>query len=245
MNRKLFFNLIRDDVNLTTKNVYGTQKVIDYGAARGTENNDLAYILATAWWETGQEVAPIEEHGSLKYLKSKRYYPYYGRSLVQLTWDYNYRRMAVRLGLPENTFIDDPDLLLEWEYALPILFIGMEEGIFTGRDLDDYIDDIDEPDEEDLREFANARRIVNGTDKQIAIGKLALMFEHALRAAGYEPIAENRPAEQPGGGQTPPPAGNDTSEPAAPPRDARGRLWPWAALAAVATVIAIWLNAIR
>ena len=67
-------------------------------------------------------------------------------------------------------------------YSVKIIFDGMENGWFTTKKLDDYIDDIDEPDSEDLREFSNARRIVNGTDKASTIGKLALSFEKAIKA---------------------------------------------------------------
>jgi hypothetical protein len=70
-------------------------------------------------------------------------------------------------------------------YAVPIAFDGMTEGWFTGKALDDYIDEIDEPDQKDLQEYVEARRIINGTDKALTIGKIALRFEDALRQAGY------------------------------------------------------------
>ena len=202
MDREAFYDSLRPHLNLTTENVFGTEKVLDYAYSRETPINDLAYILATAWWETAQTMHPVEEaywvsNADAWRRRNLRYYPWHGRGLIQTTWERNYRTMGRRmyeLGLVDdpNIFIKKPDLLKTFEYALPAMFIGMEEGLYTGKDLDDFIDDIDEDDQEDLREFANARRIVNGTDKQVTIGKIALQFEKALRAAEYEPRRRTR-----------------------------------------------------
>ncbi len=86
---------------------------------------------------------------------------------------------------------------MEPRHSVNILFDGMLNGWFTSKALDDYIDGIDENDAEDLREFANARRVVNGTDKQVEIGKLALVFESALKAGAYGPITIPAPAPVP------------------------------------------------
>ena len=61
MNKKIFFDVIRPQVNLTTQNVLGFNKVLDYAMARGTPINDLAYALATAFWATAQTMTPIVE----------------------------------------------------------------------------------------------------------------------------------------------------------------------------------------
>lgn len=148
---------------------------------RRVNNEYLAYILATTAWETAYTMQPIREYGSEAYLKSKKYYPYVGMGYVQLTWKYNYEKASSKLGVD---FVSNPKLLLVPEYAVKILFDGMLEGWFTGKSLKDYLDGIDESDPEDLREFSNARRIVNGTDKQVQIGKIALAFEKALRDSG-------------------------------------------------------------
>jgi hypothetical protein len=66
-----------------------------------------------------------------------------------------------------------------------ILFEGMAGGWFTGKSFKSYIDNIDESDAEDGREFEDARRIINGTDKAKLISGYALKYEAALRAAGY------------------------------------------------------------
>jgi len=185
LDKKIFFDSIRPHINLTTQNVVGFEKILDYGEKRQTPLNQFAYVLPTSFWESGQTMHPVKEAFWLSEewrRNNLRYYPWYGRGLVQTTWERNYAVLTERIRVD---FLTDPDLLLEWEYALPALFIGMEEGLYTGKSLDDYIDDLDEPDDEDLREFVNARRIVNGTDRQFEIGRLALVFEHGLRAAGY------------------------------------------------------------
>ena len=186
--RKAFFDTIRPSVNLTDENVPGFEQVWDYGSDLGLNREALAFVLATAYWESGKTMRPVKEAYWLSEdwrRKNLRYYPWYGRGLIQITWEANYVKIAELLRLPADTFTKNPDLMLEWEYALPALFLGMEFGIYTGKALDDYIDGVDEADAEDLREYANARRIVNGTDKQIEIGELALAFEEGLRAAGY------------------------------------------------------------
>lgn len=193
MDKKAFFDAVRGKVNLTERNVPGFDRIIDYGQARGTSLSDLAYILATAYWETAGQMAPVVE----AYWKSEqwraknlRYYPWHGRGLIQTTWKENYVKIAKAIQddfhLSEAPdFTINPEKLLEWRWSLPALFVGMERGIYTGKKLSDYIDD--EPgDEDQFDEFKNARRIVNGTDKDDEIAFMALAFEDALERAGYD-----------------------------------------------------------
>lgn len=160
-----------------------TKKIIEVCKIRGHSLWDTSYILATAYWESGRTMLPVREAYYLgskaeAYRKKLRYYPWYGRGLVQLTWKENYIRAGKRLGVD---FISNPDKVMEDDYAVRILVIGMEEGWFTSKDLDDFIDDIDESDEEDSREFQNARPIVNGRDKAAEIAKIALEYEKLLK----------------------------------------------------------------
>lgn len=182
-----FYTSIRRKVNLTTMNVMGMDRVIAYGLSRRNNINEFAYIIASAWWESAQTMHPVKEAYWMSEAWRKRnlrYYPYYGRGLIQITWERNYRKMGTELGVG-NRFVVNPDLMLEWEYALPALYVGMEKGLYTGKAVDDYIDDLDESDTEDLREYKNARRVVNGTDQAAAIASLALTFEKGLKAGGY------------------------------------------------------------
>lgn len=202
MNRKIFYDTIRPHVNLTTQNVSGMEQLLDYVEKQGKIPNLqwLAYIIATAWWESAQTMQPVKEaywKNEEWRKKNLRYYPWYGRGLIQITWEANYKKIAKAMGLPENFFTKNPDLMLTFQYALPALFKGMELGIYTGKSLSDYIDDKDESDEEDYKEYKNARRIVNGTDKAEAIAKLALVFERGLKNAAFVGSKEPPPVSIP------------------------------------------------
>lgn len=213
MNRAAFYDAIRGSLNLTTENVVGFERLLDYIEKTRVAVNKAAYGLATAFWESAQTMRPVKEAYWLSEAwrrKNLRYYPWYGRGLIQTTWERNYIALAKLLKLPSDTFTKNPDLLLEWQHAIPALFVAMEAGLYTGKSFDDYIDDLDESDDEDLREFIAARRIVNGTDKATQIGKLALALEHGLRKAGYD---AQSPAEPDPG----PPAPKQPDDPGTPP----------------------------
>ncbi|MER8641007.1 glycoside hydrolase family 19 protein [Mesorhizobium sp. M1252] len=200
MTPSIFFASVRSTVfggSLTTDQVNGINLILAEADKRGVNTEFLAYILATPAWETAKTMQPIHELGKRSYFD--KYEPgtkigarlgntkkgdgflYRGRGYVQLTGRANYLRAGKRLGID---LIGNPDLALDPVVAVQILFVGMLEGWFTGKGLSDYLDGIDESDAEDLREFTNGRRIINGTDKQLEIGKIALKFEAALRASG-------------------------------------------------------------
>lgn len=192
MDRKKFLDAARGRIGSIAKDAEeGFDLILDEAASRKTPINRLAYILATTWWETARTMAPVREaffvapdfDRAERWRKRKLwYYPYYGRGFVQLTHRVNYSRAGEKLGID---FVNDPDRVMEPKNAVRILFDGMNEGWFTRKKLDDYIDDEDEGDDEDLNEYIRARRIINGKDKAEKIGALALAFEAALKEAGY------------------------------------------------------------
>lgn len=188
MNRAAFYAGVRQAYGaLQPSQVAGFELILDEAERRRTPLDRLAYILATPYWETGRTMQPVKEANWIKNAEvwrkaNLRYWPYYGRGYVQLTWDFNYKKASAVFGVD---FLKNPDLVMDTKYAVPILFTGMEQGWFTGKKLADYMDGIDENDVEDLREFTAARRIINGTDKAAVIGQIALNFEKALRASGY------------------------------------------------------------
>jgi putative chitinase len=118
------------------------------------------------------------------YQKNLRYYPYYGRGLVQITHDYNYEKFHIKN-------LDDA---LKWDIALPIAFRGMTEGLFTGKKLSNYFNKRGNKPKE-------ARQIVNGMDKASLIETFYVAFlgalNHALKTTEPDDVSED--AEKPDG----------------------------------------------
>lgn len=142
----------------------------------------LAYGLATAWHEA--RLKPIAEWGKgagKPYGKPGKYADaQYGRGLVHLTWDANYEWADRVLDL-QGALLRDFDLALEPAHATAILVKGMETGAFTGKKLAIYL-----PGPEGThRQFVNARRIINGTDRATLIADHAIKFQSAIGAGGW------------------------------------------------------------
>jgi hypothetical protein len=146
----------------------------------GLLRNQAAYVLATAWWETAHTVEPVKEAYWVKNAeawrkKNLRYYPWYGRGYVQLTWERNYIFAGKQLGLDLTT---NPEAVMKPDVSAQILVTGSLEGWFTGKKLGDYIT-------LSKSDFKGARRIINGTDKAAAIATIARAYDAALKADGY------------------------------------------------------------
>lgn len=123
---------------------------------------------------------------------------YYGRGYVQLTWGYNYQRIDEKLGngnypnkrktkasdynsgftlsKPTDSIYLYPDKALNKENAYITMVYGMQKGIFTGRKIDSYINDL-------KTDYVNSRRVINGTDKANAIARYAEDIEILLRVS--------------------------------------------------------------
>lgn len=180
IDRDKFFGSIRQHPfggHLTDPQVAGTNAILDTWEYRGDADwRWLAYMLATAYHETAHTMQPIEEEGrgrGHKYGIPVNGHAYYGRGYVQLTWDYNYKKMGGLIGVD---LIASPERALDPEVAALIMFEGMERGSFTGKKLSDYFDD-------DTTDWVNARRIINGTDRARLIAAYATDFHDALTAA--------------------------------------------------------------
>ena len=175
INKQLFLDHIKSDLfngSLNSQQITTINLMLDYWDEhfKGRPLSWLAYAFATAYHETNRTFGPIEEYGKGR---GKKYRSYYGRGLVQLTWDYNYKKMGDILGLD---LINHPEYALVVSDAIPIMFIGMNEGLFTGKAYHDYLNTIP-PD------YVGARRIINGTDKAKLIAGYATKFESALKAS--------------------------------------------------------------
>lgn len=161
-----------------------TRLIVSACMRYGLLRNQAAYVLATAYWETARTMEPVREAFWLSedWRKANlRYYPWYGRGFVQLTWETNYHKAGAELGLDLTT---DADKVMQPEISAEILVVGSRDGWFTGKRLDDYIT-------LQTSNYRGARRIINGTDKAAAIAEIAREYEEALLAEGYglEPVA--------------------------------------------------------
>lgn len=133
----------------------------------------IAYVLATVQWETAQTFKPVREAFWMSEEWRKRnfrYYPYYGRGYVQLTWKDNYQKYGELLHID---LVGNPDLAMEPATAAFILVHGFKTGTFTGRKLTDYVNRLQS-------DFVNARRCINGTDRAHDIARLADGFLQTL-----------------------------------------------------------------
>jgi len=212
--RKKLFDGIRKTLatgGLNQGQVNGIEILLEEGESRNFNTEWIAYVLATAWHETGATMQPVREtfassdkqaisrltsawkKGKLKVSQDYWSGGYFGRGYVQLTHEYNYKKMGDWLGLD---LVNKPSLALDPKVAAKIIYEGMLKGMFTGKKLPDYLDGIDEPEAEDLREYTAARYIVNGKDRAKQVGQYAVRFEDALRTSeGAAPVVVPKPAK--------------------------------------------------
>lgn len=163
--------------NLKQSQVNGINDIL---AASKTECitmvEQVAYLLATAYLETAQTMQPVREAFWLSEdwrRANLRYYPYYGRGHVQLTWQGNYLKAGQKLGYGSQ-FVNSPDMVMNGAISAKILALGSKEGWFTSAKLSDYINS-------SRVDFVGARRIINGTDKASTIAGYANTFLRALK----------------------------------------------------------------
>lgn len=149
-------------------------------------NTQIAYILATVQWETAWTFRVVREAFWVdeEWRKNKlRYYPYYGRGYVQLTWENNYQKYSQILGID---LVKNPDLAMKYDIALFILVHGFKTGTFTGRKITDYIT-------RSQTDFVNARRCINGVDHAHEIARLAENFLKSLQQIPVKTRSETLP----------------------------------------------------
>lgn len=133
------------------------------------DKNKLFYILASVRHESRfkpvRECFATSDYAARNCVKNRSYgyvtnsHVYYGRGFIQITWDSNYIKMTNILGIDLYNY---PDKALKADIAAEIAVYGMLNGTFTGKKLSDYIN-------ANGRDYYNARRIVNGTDKATLI----------------------------------------------------------------------------
>ena len=187
IDRQAFFNSVRASLfsgDIKQSQVDGMNAILD-GFEKRYPSGDLrwlAYYLATAKWETAGTMQPVREAFWLSEdwrRANLRYYPYYGRGYVQLTWKSNYQRESQ----PDRTGTDlvtNPDVALQPDVAAQVLFVGMENGDFGGGGMAHYFNDTTE-------DPLHARQMVNVMDHAEQIAALYQSFKAALTGAPAAP----------------------------------------------------------
>lgn len=181
-NPAAFFNVLRNGLlgpTLDKTEVSGCEAILS--ACHGWPISHVAYALATAYHETNATMLPVREAYWLSERwrsQNLRYWPWYGRGYVQLTWEYNYRKADEKLGLG-GRLLADADLAMDPTIAAQIMRHGMAEGWFTRVKLSTYLPASGPA---TLEQFKSARRIINGTDKDLLIARHSIQFQNALTA---------------------------------------------------------------
>jgi putative chitinase len=189
-----FFASVRNSFgSLSTTQVEGFNRLLQAMAIASWPIAWVAYALATGWRETNKQMQPVEEGYYLgakaaAFQKGLRYYPWFGRGDVQLTWKgddrqphYGYARADAELGL-NGALLADPTLALRPDISAKVMVQGMAGGWFSGKKLADYLPTHGPA---DIHQFANARPIINGHDHDVEIAKDAINFQAALQAGGW------------------------------------------------------------
>lgn len=184
---------------LDQSEVDGCNAILDACGAAVWPIGDTAYALGTTFHETAGTMQPVKEYGGPSYFR--RMYDiqgarphvarrlgntqpgdgvkFCGRGYVQLTGRANYTKAGRLLNVD---LVNNPDLAMRPHIAAAIMVLGMSQGWFTGRDLDD---DIPRNGPATLQQFIKSRDIINGTDKAEKIAREAMAFQEALQAGGW------------------------------------------------------------
>jgi putative chitinase len=194
-NPERFFDTVREsDVlggALKPDQVMGLHAVLGAAREAGWPLAFTAYALATACHETNSTMQPVREAYWLsenwRRNNLRRYYPYFGRGYVQLTWKANYERADRELELG-GRLNDNLDLALDPNIAARIMVRGMQEGWFCADrsgQRHTLVRHLPANGIASSSQFTSARRIINGTDKAGKIAGEAAKFQEALRAGGW------------------------------------------------------------
>ncbi len=198
VDRKTFFDEFRvqfNRVRIEQPQVDGYDAIFDYWENSNlTDLRWLAYILATAFHETGETIEPVREgfcktdacsiravtklfnDGKIDVnysIPEANGNSYFGRGLVQITFGSNYKNLGQAIGIGTLLY-DNPSLALNLDISVVIMFKGMTDGLFTGKKLADYFNDT-------TTDWFHARRIVNALNRASLIEDYAKKFHMCLQ----------------------------------------------------------------
>ena len=193
-NEQAFFDNLRASGifgnGLKPDQVKGLQTVCSAAKAANWPIAYTAYALATACHETAYTMQPVREAYWLTEnwrRNNLRYYPFYGRGYVQLTWKDNYAKADRELNL-SGRLTGDLELALDPDIAARIMVRGMHEGWFaadrTGK-RHTLARHLPANGAASVAQMTSARRIINGTDKNDKIAAEAMKFQTALEVGGW------------------------------------------------------------
>lgn len=143
----------------------------------------IAYILATAHWETDHFRAMTEYASGYGYEGRKDLGNtvsgdgprFRGRGYPMMTGRKNYVWASLVSGLD---LVGDPERASDPVVSAELIVAGMIGGNFTGKRLGQYVTPFGV-------DFVGARAVVNGTDKAREIAAIASKYLASLLAAGY------------------------------------------------------------
>src|SRR5262249_60267923 len=130
--RKYYYDSVRGSLfsgSMNQKQVDGQTALLDYAEQLQWDDRWTAYLLATTYHETALTMQPIAEHGKGKgkpdggpdgpYGKG-----YYGRGLVQITWNDTYKKQDEKLCL-NGQLHKGADTALDLQIAREVIFCVM------------------------------------------------------------------------------------------------------------------------
>lgn len=157
---------------------------------------EIAYMFATGFIESYHYLKPVQLYSRIPEGGGKAYfnkydiefkpekakdlgnihrgdgYTFRGRGLIQLTGRSNYKKFSSITGKNLET---NPDLACEFQYSIPIMIIGMKDGMFTGYKLSDFINS-------GKVDYVKSRKIINGRDKAAIFSNNAKRIEALLKS---------------------------------------------------------------
>lgn len=175
----------------------------------GGDRRQLAYVLATAFHETGGRLQPVEENLNYSAVGLRRTFPQrfsleaaeecarrpeaianrayanrMGNGDIDSGDGFRFRgrglvQITGRANYRAFGIEDRPEAALEPERAVAILIDGMRSGRFTGKRLDDYFCG-------SRADWVEARRIINGVDRAADIARHARLYVLALSETGED-----------------------------------------------------------
>lgn len=198
--RRAYFQACRDVLELNVIRqpfVDGCNAILDaWTASPWRARRQFAYILATAYHETGAKMSPVREIGRGAGHAYGEPDPttgetYYGRGFVQMTWRGNYSNAATLLrrhDLHDLDLVRSPDDALRPNVAADILVYGMMEGWFTGEALPQFVT-------REHADYAAARLVVNAMDRADLIASYAGHFDEILRRSAIVDVFRPDPGD--------------------------------------------------